>query len=453
MAVTLLDALRAAVRRYALLQRGDVVLAAVSGGADSVALLAALHELRDELGIGLLAAHLDHGLRGVESDGDRAFVEVLAARLGVPLVVEAVRLPPGNVEAQARHARYEFLARAAAARGATRIATAHTIDDQAETVLLRVVRGTGRRGLGGIRPRRGPIVRPLLLCDRVQVRAFLVARGLSWRRDRSNFDYALARTRVRAGYLPALAHELNPRLARALARLADVLREEDALLDRIAATVPGPADGVDLAVLRALEAPIARRVVRRWWQRAGSGRRLGLGHVDAVLALARRAEGGGRVRVPGGWVVRTSSGLIHERGDGEPEVEAYERPLAPGGVVTVPGGWRLALDEAGAGDVTPCDDVCVLDADGVRGPLVVRNRRAGDRLRLLGLGGHTSLKRLFIARRVPRHLRGTHPVVVAGDEIVWVPRCGRGETALVGAGTRRLLVVRLEAAPDAAHSA
>src|SRR6185369_3875667 len=183
-----------------------------------------------------------------------------------------------NVEAEARRARYEFLARAAAAQGATKIATAHTIDDQAETVLLRLVRGAGRRGLGGIRPRRGAIVRPLLLCDRVQVRHYLVERGLSWRRDRSNFDYALARTRIRAGYLPALARELNPRLARALARLADVLRDEDALLDRIAATVPGMAERLDLAMLRALEPPIARRVIRRWWRRSGSGRRLGLGH-------------------------------------------------------------------------------------------------------------------------------------------------------------------------------
>ncbi|MBI3769028.1 MAG: tRNA lysidine(34) synthetase TilS [Deltaproteobacteria bacterium] len=454
MALTLLAALRAAVRRYELLRTGDVVLVAVSGGADSVALLAALHELRDELGIRLVAAHLDHGLRGAESAADRTFVEALAAELGVPLTVEAVRLPPGNVEAQARHARYEFLARAAAASGATKIATAHTVDDQAETVLLRVVRGAGRRGLGGIRPRRGAIIRPLLLCDRVQVRHFLVARGRAWRRDRSNFDYGLARTRLRAGYLPALARELNPRLARALARLADVLRDEDTLLDGIAATVPGVADGIDLAVLRALEPPIARRVVRRWWRRVGSGRRLAFGHVDAALALAQRAHGGGRVRVPGGWVVRTATALAYEVGDGDAAAEPYQRVLVPGGAVDLPGGWRLSLCENVAdGSITPGDDLCVLDADAVSGPLVVRTRRPGDRMRLLGLDGHTSIKRLFITRRVPQALRAGYPLVLDGNAIVWVPRCGRGEGALVAAGTRRVLVLRLEAAPYAAHNA
>src|SRR5437868_7490678 len=155
MALSLPDAVRAAVRRWGLLRSGDVVLAAVSGGADSVALFAALHELRGELGIELRAAHLDHGLRGAESAADRAFVESLACDLGVPLTVEAAQVPAGNVEAQARRVRYDFLARTAASVGASKIATAHTVDDQAETVLLRVIRGAGRRGLGGIRPRRG----------------------------------------------------------------------------------------------------------------------------------------------------------------------------------------------------------------------------------------------------------------------------------------------------------
>ena len=308
------------------------MLVAVSGGADSVALLAALHELRDELAIRGRGGHLDHGLRGAESDADRAFVEALAARLAIPLVVERAQLAAGNVEAEARHARYAFLARAAAASGATKIATAHTQDDQAETLLLRLLRGAGRRGLGGIRPRRGAIIRPLLLCDRVQVRYFLCERGLAWRRDRSNFDFGLARTRVRAGYLPALARELNPRLSRALARLADVLRDEDVLLDRIASTVPGMRERLDLAVLAALEPAIARRVVRRWWRRLGSGTRarprsrrrrarpraagrgrrtcpragrVGRSHRRGARARARR---GGRVRPPPRTSMRSCPG-------------------------------------------------------------------------------------------------------------------------------------------------
>ena len=455
MARTLLDALRGAVRRYGLLAAGDTVLVAVSGGADSVALLAALRELQATFGIGLVAAHLDHGLRGAESVADCAFVERLASELAVPLHVETAQIPSGNLEAEARRVRYAFLDRAAAALGATKIATAHTLDDQAETVLLRLLRGAGRRGLGGIRPRRGRIIRPLIGCDRVQVRSFLVERGLDWRRDRSNFDFAYARARIRAGYLPALAHEFNPCLARALARLADVLREEDALLDRLAATAPGTGETLDLTVLRALEAPIARRVVRRWWRRYGSGRRLGWAHVEAALALAHREAGGGDVRVPGGVIVREEKTL---RFRGAPEAlgvsEAYAFALAPGGVVETPGGWRLGVWEGMAGEGPPPGDaVCVVDADRVRAPLSVRNRRRGDRMQPLGMGGHTTIKRLFIARGVPRALRASYPLVLAGDEVLWVPGCARSERALVTAATRRTLVIRVETAPHAAAAA
>jgi len=442
MARGLLDVLRDAVRRHELVSRGDTVLVAVSGGADSVALLAALVELRAELGIAVAVGHLDHGLRGDESVADRVFVERLAVERGLRVRSEAVRLPPGNVEAEARRARYAFLERAADELGAAKIATAHTADDQAETVLLRLLRGAGRRGLGGIRPRRGRIIRPLILCDRVQVRSFLVDHGLSWRRDRSNFDFALHRTRVRLGYLPALAREFNPRLARALACLADVIREEDALLDRLAAAA-GRAPELNLAMLRAIESPLARRAVLRWWRRHGSGRRLGFSHVEAALALARR-EGEGEVRVPGGAIVRHRTGMIFTAGETEPSPTPYALTLTMGETLEVPGGWRLRLAEEPPGTIGGGDTVCVLDGDRVAEPLTVRNRRPGDRVRAHGLGGRATIKRLFIARGVPRALRANYPLVLTGNEILWVPGCARSERALVGAETRRMLVIRCD---------
>jgi tRNA(Ile)-lysidine synthetase-like protein len=155
--------------------------------------------------------------------------------------------------------------------------------------------------------------------------------------------------------------------------------------------------------------------------------------------------------------VRTATTLAYRPGDvGDDAVAPYEHVLVPGSVAALPGGWRLAVEETSAGDVTPPSaDVCVLDADALAAPLVARSRRAGDRMVLLGLDGHTSIKRLFIARHVPRALRAQHPVVVegGGGEIVWVPRCGRSARALVGAATRRVLVVRVEEAPGAAQSA
>jgi tRNA(Ile)-lysidine synthase len=448
MARTLLDALRAAVRRYDLLAPGDRVLVAVSGGADSVALLAALHELRDVLGIAVVAAHLDHGLRGAESAADRAFVERVTATLGVPLSCETASVSRVNLEAEARRARYAFFERAAAALAADKIATAHTKDDQAETVLLRLLRGTGTRGLLGIPPRRGRIVRPLILCDRVQVRSFLVERELEWRRDRSNFDLGRERARLRAGFLPALAREFNPRLTTALARLADTLRDEDAVLDRLATAALGADARLDCTVLRSLEAPVARRGLRHWWRSHGSGRRFGAVHVEAVLRLSER-EGGGEVRVPGGTIARVDRWLTFRRGAEESVAQAYELPLAPDGDVLTPDGWHLRLCAASpATTPAPGDAVCVLDADQVAAPLTVRSRRPGDRMRSLGLGGHTSIKRLLIARRVPRAWRDGYPLVVAGGAVLWVPGCARSDLALVTEATRHAWVIRAERRPE-----
>ncbi len=447
MARTFLDAVRAAVRRHEMLTRGDTVLAAVSGGADSVALLLGLLALRESFGISVVAAHLDHRLRGAESDGDRRFVEALTERLGVPCVVERATVPPGNLEAEARRLRYAFLERAADQLGATRIATGHTVDDQAETVLLRLLRGAGRRGLGGIRPRRGRIVRPLLLCDRVQVRSFLVESGATWRRDHSNFDLATERARVRHGFLPALRHEFNPRLVSALSQLADLMREEDALLDRLAAAA-GRRETLECPVLNALEPPIARRAVLQWWRRCGSGRRLGRGHVEAVLGLATRSSDDGAVTVPGGVIVREQQRLrLRHEAEVGTEVAPWQLALVPGADLETPGGWSLRLLESPPAGVTPSDDVCVLDADRV-GTLAVRNRRPGDRMRLLGLDGHTSLKRLFAARTVPRHLRANHPVVIGDGEVLWVPGRARSDLALVGPTTSRCWVIRLVRRPN-----
>jgi tRNA(Ile)-lysidine synthase len=446
---TFLETLHECVRRHGLIVPGDTVLAAVSGGSDSVALLGGLLALRETLGIAVVAAHLDHGTRGGESAHDRAFVDQLTRTLGVPCVSEATTVPPGNFEAEARRVRYAFLERAADTLGATKIATGHTRDDQAETVFLRVIRGAGRRGLGGIRPRRGRIIRPLLDCDRIQVRVFLVGRGLAWRRDYGNFDLGLERARVRHGFLPALARELNPRLGRTLAELAEQMREEDALLDRLAAAAArGPT--LAIPVLGAVEPPLARRAIRIWWRRHGSEQRLGRPHVEAVRALAARGSDDGEIAVPGGAVVR-ERGHLHFRPGAAPvgAVAPWERPLVAGTDVETPGGWRISLTAATPGAAPrPDDATCLVDADRVGATFTVRNRRRGDRLRAHGLGGHTSLKRLMSSRHVPRHLRDDHPVVACDGDVLWVPGCGRSETGLVGPTTIRCWIIRAIRSPN-----
>ena len=449
MARTFLATVREVIHRHAMTTPGDHVLAAVSGGADSVALLLGLLELREALGITVSVAHLDHRLRGAESARDRAFVEELARAHGLACVAESADVPPGNVEAEARRIRYAFLERAADQVGATKIATAHTRDDQAETVLLRILRGAGRRGLGGIRPRRGRIIRPMLACDRIQVRGFLVEQGATWRRDYGNFDYALERARVRHGFLPILTRELNPRLAATLAELADVMREEDVLLDRLAAV--GARDRVlTVAVLDAIEPPLARRAIRQWWRRYGSDRRLGRTHVEAIRGLATRASGDGEIAVPGGAVVREGRTLRFRGGAApRPTGAVWQRDLAPGEDCDAPGGWTLRLSATARADApAPSDHTCIVDADAMPGPFVVRNRRVGDHLRAHGLGGRTSIKRLLSARRVPRHLRDDYPLVASDRGVLWVPRCGRSEDGLVGPATARCWVIQLLRGPN-----
>lgn len=448
MARSFLDTVRGCIRRHGLVVAGDTVLAAVSGGADSIALLTGLVALRDALGVRVVAAHLDHGVRGAASASDRVFVEEVARRLDVPCLSEEARIPSGNFEAEARRVRYAFLERAADAVDATKIATGHTLEDQAETVFLRLVRGSGRRGLTGIRPRRGRIIRPLLDCDRMQVRAFLIERGEAWRRDYTNFDLDLERARVRHGFLPALTRELNPRLSRTLADLAELVREEDALLDRLAAAA---ARGRTLttSVLAAIEPPLARRAIRIWWRRHGSGRRLGRAHIEAVRGLVARTSDDGAIAVPGGTVRREHGRLAFDAAANVAVTEDWEMELLPDRPVDTPGGWRLVLEtmppEAAS---EPSDSTCIVDADRVDGVFAVRNRRPGDRMRLHGLDGRTSLKRLLAARRVPRARRAHHPIVTSDGGVLWVPGCGRSDTALVTPATTRRWVVRVIQSPN-----
>jgi tRNA(Ile)-lysidine synthase len=246
-----------------------------------------------------------------------------------------------------------------------------------------------------------------------------------------------------------LAREFNPRLAAALADLADLMREEDALLDRLAgAAARGPT--LSAPMLQEIEAPLARRAIRLWWRRHGSGRRLARTHIEALRQLAGRPSDDGEIAVPGGTVMRETGRLRFRSGAEQPGATApWELPLVPGEDLATPGGWRLHLAaSARAAAPAPSDDVCVVDADLVPGPFVVRNRRTGDRLQALGLAGHTSIKRLLSARHVPRHLRKDHPLLVTEAAVLWVPGCGRSDRGLVGPATERCWVIRVVRRPN-----
>jgi tRNA(Ile)-lysidine synthase len=314
---SLVAAVDRALRATALPPRGGTLLVALSGGADSVALLDALASLRRRRGFRLVAAHLDHGLRDGSAD-DAAFCAELCQALGVPLRVGRADVRAraarerGGLEQAARRERYAFLRRVREEEAAVAVAVAHTRDDQAETLLLRLLRGAGTAGLGGMRPRSGDVVRPLLDVSRQEVLAHLRERGLAWREDPSNADVAHRRNRVRHELIPYLEERFNPGIRASLARTASILADEashvrseaEALVAAIARE-EGEALLLRRAPLAGAPTAVARAAIRQALLRAGGLAGVGALHVEGILRLARaKAPSGRRLPLPGGREAR-----------------------------------------------------------------------------------------------------------------------------------------------------
>ena len=421
-----------------------------------MALLAALGELAREGAWRMTAAHVDHGLRGAEGAAERNAVATVAAALDVPLVERRLTLTTGaGVETRARRARRRALVSMAQEVGATRIVLGHTADDQAETVLLRLLRGAGRGGIGGMRPANGRLLRPLLGSTRADVRHFLADRQLVFAVDRSNADLRHARNRLRRLVLPLLAVEFNPRIGRALAALAGRLRDEDELLERLAAARHDALlDGGRLRAAVAGEpAAIGRRIVRAWLE---SGARAGVSaeHVERVLALARGAAGG-VVALPGSSRVLREGEHLVRRARGQRPAGPFCLPIAPGGSAADPGaGWRLWLstprpyagEDARRGDPARV----AFDAEALGDSLLVRSRRPGDRIHLQGVGTR-KLQDLLVDAKVPRETRAGVPVLESAGQILWVAGVARGSGAAVGPRTRLVVDGVFECLAGAVH--
>lgn len=432
------------IHRQALLRDGHRVVVALSGGADSVALLFLLRELEAAGALRVAgAAHLHHGLRGADADADGAFCAALAARLGVPLVVERAdvaalaRAQKRSIEDAARSARHALFERAAVALAADVVAVAHTRDDQAETFLLRLLRGAGTRGLASIRPRAGRVIRPLLEIERAALRDYLTERGERWQEDATNRDVRIPRNRVRHELIPSLESQFSPAVVAILAREAALARQdEDFLRDqaielarRIVLTDERLQTRLDAVGLAAAPRALSSRVVLQSLERLAGGRPISYDHVERVLAL----QPGQAVSLPGQDVVRAGDALvararrIGHRTSGIGYRNAFAVSLSiPGEVEIVASGMAVAAErlEAGSGRPTKWTargaEVGVAAA-GLELPLAVRSRRPGDRFRPLGAPGPRKLQDFFVDRKVARGERDTVPLVVDGrDRIVWV---------------------------------
>ncbi len=457
----LLGKVRATLARYRMLEDGDLVVVAVSGGADSVALLHLLNELRaaDYPRMRLHVAHLNHQLRGEEADADEAFVRQLAERLRLPFTGERqdvramARAEGRNVEEVAREVRYRFLRRVAAEVGARRIATGHTLTDQAETFLMRLLRGAGGEGLSGIHPIVDDlIIRPLLAVRREETHAYCHALGIAYRVDRSNFEAELWRTRVRQEILPRLM-ALNPRALEAIGRAAERLRVDEAYFDEVVGNlfpeliISRHDDAMRLSVekLRAYHPALRSRLLREAIrQMCGHTRRVTSQHVEALERLLEPHKSGRRVLLPVPLVVwREFDALTLVRSPAAPE--PYRVELLPGEPVRV-GGFTLRFDRGVVEAPTPSAGLALLDDDRVPERLAVRSRRPGDRYTPAGRRRPLKLKTLMWAHRIPVSERDRWPLVVTADDdrIVCAPGLPVAADFAVGADTRRLAVIRFE---------
>lgn len=389
----MLNKLLELVRRYDMVQPGDTVICAVSGGADSVALLFAMYLLREKLGIRLEAAHFNHKLRGAESDRDEAFVRALCDRYDIVLHVGTGEVIAGKkgLEAAARDARYGFFS---ALEG--KIATAHTADDNAETVLMRLVRGTGLKGLGGISPVRDKLIRPMLLVTRQQVMEFLDEYHLSFVEDSSNETDAFLRNRLRHHAIPLLKQE-NPRLSENLSAMAMRLRQDEESLSQI----PDLTDGLDVNELRTMQPAQRSRILDAFLKSVGVSEPESA-TIGQAEALVMSDSPSAKAKFSGGVTVcRRYDRLVGIRGEAPLEAVALPCP----GTVELPG-LGLQVRCSLAEEIVNTEAVFTLCPSG---SMVLRCRQTGDSMRLPG--GSRSLKKLFIDRKIPADRRDRIPVL------------------------------------------
>ncbi len=435
--MSLTDSVLRTIRRYDMLPAGGRVAVALSGGPDSVALLHVLRalETRGELVIAG-AAHFNHQLRGAASDEDEAFCRELASELGVPLEVGSgdvralARAEKRSTEDAARRMRYEFLSHAAHTLKADAVAIGHSRDDQAETFLLRLLRGSGTRGLGSIRPTAGIVIRPLLEVSRAELRQFAADEGLTFREDATNTDVAIPRNRIRHQLLPYLEREFTPGIVEVLAREAALAQDdEDKLeaeaIDKAASIVLSTTASlrIDARELMSLHPALASRVARRALQRMAGERFVGFEHVHRFLAFVRAGTAGQAMSLPGQQAMHHGSTVLlgpePDRGQAVSNLQRLSLPV-PGEVVlerpgiAVSARWTDGIPVSGSGEVVMIK--------GVTGALAVRFRSPGDRFDPPGLGGRSKkLQDYLVDRKVARADRDFLPLVVDDtDRIVWV---------------------------------
>jgi tRNA(Ile)-lysidine synthase len=445
---------------------GERVAVAVSGGPDSILLLEFMHQFSGETGLSLVIAHFNHHLRGDDSDADERFVARRAQELGLQFIrseAEVARIARSkrrNLEATARDLRYRFFFSLVNQQKVDKVATAHTANDQAETVLLRLLRGTGTRGLGGIYPALdGKVIRPFLNLTRAEIEPEIQMRQLDFRVDASNLDLRFARNRIRQTLLPLLESEFSPRIVMLLGELAARSRDDEAFLQQLALERARAwrmrernQEKIAVRPLIDFHPAIQRRILREMiFSASGSLRGFTSTHIEALRRFAASSQSGKQLTLPGGLKAeREFEWLVIGSRQNEAVAHGFCFAVIPPTEIGIPQldlKFRFLIAEnirSGAERGYNCKQVTGLDLDKLRGRLTLRNWQAGDRFKPSGSRRALKLKELFLKLRVPAKSRRLWPVLLSNEQIIWVQGFPPAQGFAASESSARILVVQEE---------
>jgi len=452
----ILERIKKTIQEYKLLEKKDRILIAYSGGVDSTGLLTVLLELREEWSFELFLGHFNHKLRQ-KADEDEQFVKRMAQKYSLPIFVGSkdvrsyARAKKLNIEEAGRKLRYDFLKKTALKIGGARIATGHTMTDQAETFIMRLMRGSGLRGLGGIFPLvEGTIIRPLIQVEHKDIEAYLKEKGIEFRIDESNLDRRFLRNRIRLDLIPYIQENFEPEIVSSLGRIASIIREEDSFLEKIAQekakrAISKKNNQISLEVksLSSFPRAMARRVVRDFISELrGNLREISFEDVESVLCLREGKE----FPLRKDHVLRREQDQIFLKSKVTPKIR-YEYRWEEKGSLEIKElklkfegkkirrGKSLSLD---FDDQTSA----FLDLGKLKFPLLVRNRSEGDRYQPLGAPGQKKLKEIMRAKGIPLSERERRPVFLSGDKIIWILGLPVSEKFKVEKGTSDIFAIK-----------